>query len=410
MMEEDDKLLLSSMHDTINVVTTKLLPAINKHNENDEFNSDKDGFDFLETKNLLMVSYLIDLTYFVSLKFSNCKMDDIKIQDCIQRLEEMRVVLEKIRPMEKKMGYQLDKILAVASNSSTFAAGNAPSTVDDANQSDPLSYRPNPQNMIHKKSHDDSTIDEDSESGASKYMENKNGANDDDYLKAARATLTFGGNKEGLGSNEREPIDEKGGDSSSAIYKAPRITSVPFTEMEKEEEKKNLLLKKQRDRMRNSELLMTIKSQLGDVPDEDDVTGGANIGRQREAARKIANQDAERTKLEEDHMIRLTTTRKDKKLRNKIMRDEVSNLNAIADIGNLTSGFSAAFENKKTVKRDSEVDNGSSRYVNGKRRRNDDNVDAGYGLKSTKRNLDAKNSFQKTLYGMDNRSKKKKGR
>lgn len=48
MIEEDDKLLLSSMHDTINVVTTKLLPAIKKHNENDEFNSDKDGFDFLE--------------------------------------------------------------------------------------------------------------------------------------------------------------------------------------------------------------------------------------------------------------------------------------------------------------------------------------------------------------------------
>lgn len=52
-----------------------------------------------------------------------------------RRLIEARTVLDKTRPLEKKMRYQLDKLLAATTTS--FATGNATSE-------DPLTYRPDP--------------------------------------------------------------------------------------------------------------------------------------------------------------------------------------------------------------------------------------------------------------------------
>ena len=40
-------------------------------------------------------------------------------QECVERLVEMKAALEKIRPLEKKLRYQIDKLLAL----STLGAG-----------------------------------------------------------------------------------------------------------------------------------------------------------------------------------------------------------------------------------------------------------------------------------------------
>jgi len=118
-----------------------------------------------------MLSYLIDLSHLLHLTITmtssdeNTSIDDLssnpKIKACVTRLHEMRVALERIRPMEKKLRYQIDKLLALSSGvfavTDDDATGNADTEekndklLDDADgegskirtEEDPLSFKPN---------------------------------------------------------------------------------------------------------------------------------------------------------------------------------------------------------------------------------------------------------------------------
>eukprot|EP00591_Stephanopyxis_turris_P011480 CAMPEP_0195531844 /NCGR_PEP_ID=MMETSP0794_2-20130614/36486_1 /TAXON_ID=515487 /ORGANISM="Stephanopyxis turris, Strain CCMP 815" /LENGTH=147 /DNA_ID=CAMNT_0040663793 /DNA_START=117 /DNA_END=556 /DNA_ORIENTATION=- len=147
-----------------------------------------------------------------------------------------------------------------------------------------------------------------------------------------------------------------------------------------------------------------MRSQFGENPEEEDIDGGASVGKQKDAARKVAERDAERTRFEEDTMVRLTMSRKEKKEKNRIMQDETSNLRSISDLGNLASGI-AAFENsgaasrrRESFQRDGDFggDDDESRHANGKRRRRRD-----IGGDSTPRRAARKHSnpLQSALYG-----------
>ena len=61
---------------------------------------------------LINFSYLINLVQLMSVKVSG---QSIKDSPYIDSLIELRVVLEKIRPLEKKLRYQIDKLLKAAS-------------------------------------------------------------------------------------------------------------------------------------------------------------------------------------------------------------------------------------------------------------------------------------------------------
>lgn len=82
----------------------------------------------------MLLSYLIDLTYLTRETVSK-KHDEQNLR----RLIETRTVLDKTRPLEKKMRYQLDKLLAATTTS--FAVGGDNNNSEAA---DPLTFRPNP--------------------------------------------------------------------------------------------------------------------------------------------------------------------------------------------------------------------------------------------------------------------------
>lgn len=429
----------------------------------------------MQVKNSILVSYLIDLTKLLqyqrqqSSSKSKSKPASAstkkQMKECIKRLNEMKVIIEKIKPLEKKMRYQIDKLLTISSASSSFALGgednehngsssssrnnrktkNNATKEDDSDgdsemegeddekdddnvvqmeESDPLSFRPN---LAGFGSDEEEKSDDDNDDGESEDDDSNNDNNnlssgdesdeeeDDEEILAAKAALQSGRKSSSNNSNSMNEIQNMG------VYKAPRLAAVPFEEKQKQQMKEERQLKKQRDRMKRSELLSTLKATYGDMPEEDDFGGGATVGKQRDAARKLAEREAEKTKFEEDAFIRLTASRKEKKTRNRIMREEVSNLHSIADIGNLTAGVSLAFGggrdnsgNDDEVIRVGGSSRQSSRHANGKRRRDGEGGEGGGGSsgRKGKRRNDAKNSFQKALFGIGNGSdsKKKKGR
>lgn len=100
------------------------------------------GLSFLEMKYNMLLSYLINLSFIVLRK---CSGEKIEGDPCIDRLIEIRTVLEKIRPIDHKLKYQIDKLVKTAVS---------------GNENDPTSFRPNPENL---GKFEDSDVDNDIE-------------------------------------------------------------------------------------------------------------------------------------------------------------------------------------------------------------------------------------------------------
>jgi hypothetical protein len=368
--DQDREVAVLGFEEVLQKCEASLMPAIEEHVTNEAFDSAKDGLDFLEVKNSLLLTYLIDLTYNVRERVLKKHNDEN-----LRRLIETRTVLDKTRPLEKKMRYQIDKLLAATITS--FAAGGT--------NEDPLTYRPDPTALdggIDYSDDSDSDSDDGSQDG---------GDSDMDDLEAAKATL----------ATARQRKDDDG------VYRAPRLASMPYP---MEDDGGVEKAKRKNQRLRQSELAQTLRSEYGDAPEQADVHGGSDYGNQREAARRMAEREAEKISIEEDNMIRLVTSRKEKKERKRVMREESSNLAAIADLGSLVRGVSSAFQQDSddADSYDGGMANvGEGRHASGKRKRG--TVDEASGRSQKRgRTREPKNSLQKALYGKTDKSAKKR--
>jgi len=67
-----------------------------------------EGVSYLETKNLLLLQYCMHLMFYLLLKSEG---RPVKQHPVIARLVEIRAYMEKIRPIDKKLHYQIEKLL-----------------------------------------------------------------------------------------------------------------------------------------------------------------------------------------------------------------------------------------------------------------------------------------------------------
>ena len=70
----------------------------------------QDGLSCLDLKNLLMVDYMTNLTYLMLRKSFGKRIEG---DPSIERMVENRTVLEKLRPIEKKLKYQVRKKIQI---------------------------------------------------------------------------------------------------------------------------------------------------------------------------------------------------------------------------------------------------------------------------------------------------------
>jgi U3 small nucleolar RNA-associated protein 3 len=107
-----------------------------------------EGISYLDAKHLLMLSYCINIVFYLLLKAEGKPVRDHPV---VLRLVEIRTYLEKLRPIDRKLRYQIDKLLKMADEGA--AAGDGAEPTDD-----PLQFRPNPDALVSK-------VDEDAEEG-----------------------------------------------------------------------------------------------------------------------------------------------------------------------------------------------------------------------------------------------------
>ena len=132
----------------------------------DKANSGPDtshGLSFLDLKNDLMMDYNLNLIYLMYKKSLEGK---IEADSAVERLCYLRTVLEKIRPIEHKLKYQIDKCVTVAETGQIGA-------------NDPSRFKANPDLLATKFADNDDEDsadeeDEDEEKGPKKYVAPKN--------------------------------------------------------------------------------------------------------------------------------------------------------------------------------------------------------------------------------------------
>ncbi|XP_050361574.1 neuroguidin [Nymphalis io] len=250
-----------------------------------EITTDK-GLSFLEMKYQMLLSYLINLTYIVLRK---CSGEKIESDPSIDRLVEIRTVLEKIRPIDSKLKYQIDKLVKTA--------------VVGSSDDDPQSYHANPANLVSKIENED----EDS-------IESDNG-------------------------------DKKDKSEKSNIYVPPKLAAVHFDDSisRNDSEKKNK--ERAKKQFLNSNVMRELREEYSEAPLE--MTTGNHV------KHSISKYEQEKTEYEENYLTRLPVTKAEKNRRKKLttvgmLADEVTGTRSTARKHKLKSKKGKGFKRRRT--------------------------------------------------------------
>lgn len=224
----------------------------------------ENGISFLTMKSQVLLEYEACLLHFLMLKSENKSTRDHPV---INRLVSLRVVLDKIRPIEKKLQYQIDKTIRAAKHQEYS------SSMEEAE--DPLSFKPHVDELTTAE------------------------------LNASSAVMDLDDEKEG-------------------VYVPPKQRMVMFEEeqdVEKRNKKREHKLKKKLD---SSAIVQYVREEFTDTPQEyksygtDETTGPTRM-------------EEEQREFEEDNFMRVTLTKADKKLIAQKGRSKRDRIDAFED-------------------------------------------------------------------------------
>lgn len=241
MEEEIQPDFLAQTVRLFNEINSSVLDAKESINKitNQEYKSSK-GISLLDVKCHTLMSYLCDLTYVLLKK---CQIQSIKNDPSIDRLVEHRTVLERIRPLEFKIKYQIDKLVK-----------NALSGFIDHN--DPDRFRATIDGLVDVENNED---DEESDVDGTKPHSLKK--------------------------------------SKDGVYVAPKVTAVPYDGDESRVVKRQKELERAKKRALQSSVMQELREEYADTPVEVQIN---TVGLKN----KQSKYDFERQKYEEDYFTR----------------------------------------------------------------------------------------------------------
>lgn len=144
--------LLAELRQSLDEVRHRVGPLLREVREGGLATAE--GVSYLEAKHLLLLSYCSHIVFYLMLKAEGRPLRDHPV---IGRLVQLRSYLEKIRPIDKQLKYQMEKLIKAAQLAHTqeedeqadgAAAGAAAAVADD--DDDMLRYRPNPDKLVPK--------------------------------------------------------------------------------------------------------------------------------------------------------------------------------------------------------------------------------------------------------------------
>ncbi|CAK9295025.1 unnamed protein product [Gordionus sp. m RMFG-2023] len=318
------------------------------------------GLDILQTKNLIFLDYISNLTYILHKKISGKTIKDDK---SVKQLIESRVFLEKITMMERKLKETIQKQLKMTQSFENLnVTENMPSI---------LTLRPNIANMIDDDADEASEIDSSNETahnGVSisqpdsfPISKSREQGSDQKYRPPKIMSVPY---QDGIvGSKFRQTISDddsydrsddsdagdypkktrklKNGDESN-FERNQMATSIDFNNemLPSKLSKRQKIVAKSKKRALRSGLLDELRQQYGDRPEE--------YKERPDFARKMIQKEMDdRNRYEEDYMVRLNLTKKDKH-KMKLLRNTSGALNDITDFKDYRDLMVEAAEEENT--------------------------------------------------------------
>jgi len=145
--------LILQLRDKINSLRNEAdVHELDTENDGVTSHDGEEGIGLLHLKNLEMANYMSNCLY-LALRKTHGK--SIAGDKAVERIVENRTVLEKLRPMEKKLKYQIDKYIRLADNA-------------DASENDPLHFKPNLASLAAGSDDEDGDADSDDNEGGDK--------------------------------------------------------------------------------------------------------------------------------------------------------------------------------------------------------------------------------------------------
>ncbi|XP_039982263.1 neuroguidin isoform X2 [Xiphias gladius] len=220
-----------------------------------------------------------DLTHLINIKSEGGKIKD---SEALNRVVTIRTVLEKMRPLDHKLKYQIDKLVRTAVTGSLA-------------ENDPLQLRPNPENLISKLNESEESEDEDERNAAS---------------------------------------EKRAAHSSGKKYVPPKIAPVHYDgDMTEADRKKAQAAHQQRAALRSS-VIQELRQQYSDAPEE--------IRERRDfQSERQSREETHRKNYEESMMVRLNLPKRQKNARKRgtmAMSGQLSGITHFGDITALTGG------------------------------------------------------------------------
>ncbi|KAJ8010553.1 hypothetical protein DPEC_G00076280 [Dallia pectoralis] len=291
--------LLNSLTEQVASVTSHVRDLLKKVKDG-SFQTSK-GLSFLDLRYQLLLFYLQDVTHLISVKSEGASVKD---NSSLHRLVTVRTVLEKMRPLDQKLRYQIDKLVRTAVTGSL-------------GENDPLQFRPNPDNLVSKLSESEESEDDGEETAA--------------------------------GTEKKVP-------SSGKKYVPPKIAPMHYEGDITEADKKKALADKQKRAALRSSVIQELRQQYSDAPEE------IREHRDFKTARQ-SRDDLHRKNFEESMMVRLAVPRSERTTKKRGMlgmSGQLSGITRFSDITALTGGEAQDMDNpgpkkkrklKKTTKR-----------------------------------------------------------
>ncbi|KAM7390696.1 hypothetical protein PAMA_008740 [Pampus argenteus] len=237
------------------------------------------GLSFLDLRYHLLLFYLQDLTHLIGIKTEGGKIRD---SEALNRVVTIRTVLEKMRPLDHKLKYQIDKLLRTAVTGSLA-------------ENDPLQLRPNPENLISKLSESEESEGEAENTAAS---------------------------------------EKKAAHSSGKKYVPPKIAPVHYDGDMTEADKKKAQVERQRRAALRSSVIQELRQQYSDAPEE--IRERRDFQSERESREEL-----HRKHYEESMMVRLNMPKHQKNSKKRgmmSMSNQLSGITHFSDITALTGG------------------------------------------------------------------------
>ncbi|KAJ1605076.1 nuclear protein [Cryptosporidium canis] len=279
----------------------------------------KKGIEYLDSKNNLLLMYIGYLCYYMMLKTS--PNVNIKEHPILLRLVTLRTMMEKLKPVDVRVQPQVDRILELAEKSSQ---------VDSF-----LSSAPRPERFVFGDEEEDEDI---SKLGMVDELESAN--------------IDSEGDTTGSDNNE----------GSGGIYKAPKNIPVEFSDKKMSKTEKMMKeLERERQRLLRTDIIRQMRSSISEGPEE----VGREEAEQLPQLERLQRQIKERIDFEEDNMMRLPKTKKDKReerLYKKLMSQVEGGVNTLDDL--------AQFAERATDMAKDSKNNSLARYLNNASRLN----------------------------------------